>query len=184
MEQETRWPILLQTGTTSKRDWPWPCFQPAACLRLISYNNSRANVDVDFCLPILDMMSFSSPFWPKFGALNINFEIVFTSGRILYLFHLNCRSLSDSSNSDIACKGYCLALPFPHIRMMNYVKIFLLRWITLIFTFISMPRQGFFSEVMSAEYRYHLFCPPRKRYTWTKTRYIGRINLFKSAPVQ
>ena len=154
MEQETRWPILLQTGTTSKRDWPWPCFQPAACLRLISYNNSRANVDVDFCLPILDMMSFSSPFWPKFGALrlmwtllDINFEIVFTSGRILYLFHLNCRSLSDSSNSDIACKGYCLALPFPHIRMMNYVKVFLLRWITLIFTFISMPRQGLFSEV-------------------------------------
>ena len=37
---------------------------------------------------------------------------------------------------------------------------------------------------LSAEYRYHLFCPLRKRYTWTKTRYIGRINLFKSASVQ
>ena len=55
--------------------------------------------------------------------------------------------VGEPSNSDIACKGYCLALPFPHIRMMNYVKIFLLRWITLIFTFISMPRQGLFSEV-------------------------------------
>ena len=166
MEQETRWPILLQTGTTSKRDWPWPCFQPAACLRLISYNNSRANVDVDFCLPILDMMSFSSPFWPKFGALwlmwtllDINFEIVFTSGRILYLFHLNCRIWWIMSRS-----FFCAGL---HLSSHSYrclVKVSSLK--------------------LSAEYRYHLFCPLRKRYTWTKTRYIGRINLFKSAPVQ